>query len=262
MGVELNEAAEIRLTPTRAPEDRGTAIPAEPVVFVVDDDLAACSTIRTVAGILNLRCEVFASGSDFLSRFDRCQSGCLITELKIPGIGGLQIQQRLAAERATIPIIFVSADASLPIAVRALRAGAFHFLLKPLHEQELWDAIQDAMAMDQEHRAAARCAEELAVRLATLTAKEELILQMIAGGNSNREMAKQLDVSVRTIEVRRAALMKKLALRSPEEMLRFALMACSHHANGSFNGNGRSLYYPFNGSAPGSSENRSPARAK
>jgi FixJ family two-component response regulator len=262
MGAEPSKSAEIRLTPNRAPEDEGTAMPAEPVVFVVDDDLTACTTVRAVAGILNLRCEVFASGQEFLSRFDRCQSGCLITELKVPGIGGLQIQQRLAAERATIPIIFVSAHASLPIAVRALRAGAFHFLEKPLHEQELWDAIQDAMATDQEHRAAARRAEEMAVRLATLTVKEELVLQMIADGNSNREMAKQMDVSVRTIEVRRAALMKKLALRSAEEMLRFALMACSHHANGSSNGSGRSMYYPVSGFAPRSAEYPSPARAK
>ncbi|MGO8747645.1 MAG: response regulator [Thermoguttaceae bacterium] len=249
-------------------------MPAEPVVFVVDDDPATCSTIRAVAGMLNLRCEVFASGQDFLRRFDRLQSGCVITELKVPGVGGLQIQQWLASERATIPIIFASAHASLPIAVRALRAGAFHFLEKPLHEQELWDAIQDAVAIDREHRAAARREEEIRARLATLTVKEELVLQMVAEGYSNREMAKQMQVSVRTIEVRRAALIKKLDLRSPEEMLRFAMMACNYHGNGSSNGNGHamgnghvmgnghSLHHPTHGSALRSSEYLFAARAK
>jgi two-component system, LuxR family, response regulator FixJ len=229
---------------------RETAMHAEPVVFVVDDDVAACRKICELVGMMNLSCEVFSSGQEFLNQFDRTRSGCLVTELKVPGVGGLQIQQRLGMLQAIIPVIFVTAYGTLPIAVRALRAGAFHFLEKPIHEQELWDAIQEAVAMDQERRNSARREEDIRARVAALTIKEEQVLKMIADGMPNRVIAKELDVSIRTIEGRRATLMKKLGLNVPEELLRFAMAACNGHSNG----NGHSEHRPRNGAgsrAPG-----------
>lgn len=208
-----------------------TAVQAEPTVFVVDEDAATCNAIRALSAMMNLRCEVFESGQAFLEHFDRSQCGCLVTELKVRGVvGGLQLQQRLLADGVTLPVIFLSAHGTLPIAVRAMRSGAYHFIEKPIHEQELWDAIQGAVAMDQENRETARQETALRERLAELTLKEEQVLRMIADGKGNRVIARELDVSMRTVEIRRNVLMKKLGLKSSEELLRFALVACNGHS--------------------------------
>lgn len=207
-----------------------TIFVAEPTIFVVDDDAATCREIRALSVMMNLRCEVYDSGLAFLESFDRSQCGCVVTELRVRGVNGLQLQQRLLADGVPLPVIFLSAHGSLPIAVRAMRAGAFHFLEKPIHEQELWDAIQGAVMMDQENRQTARQDAAIRERLAELTLKEEQVLRMIADGKGNRVIARELDVSMRTIEIRRNVLMKKLGTKTSEELLRFALVACNGHS--------------------------------
>jgi FixJ family two-component response regulator len=202
---------------------------SEPIVFVVDEDAATCDAVGRLANMMNYRFLPFSSGLDFLRTFDRGQSGCLVTELKVRGINGLQLQQRLSNEKIALPVVFLTAHATLPIAVRAMRAGAFHFLEKPPHEQELWDAIQDAVTADLERREARRSEERVRERLASLTIKEEQVLRLLAEGKPNRVIARDLDLSIRTIEVRRGALMKKLGFHTPEELLRFALTNCNGH---------------------------------
>jgi two-component system, LuxR family, response regulator FixJ len=130
----------------------------------------------------------------------------------------------------TLPVIFLTSHATVPIAVRAMRSGAFHFLEKPIREQELWDVIQEAVAVDQEKREAAREAAAFRERMTSLSFKEEQVLRLIAEGKPNRAIAKELDLSLRTIEVRRNTLMKKVGVKSPEDLLRFALMACNGRA--------------------------------
>jgi FixJ family two-component response regulator len=203
---------------------------SEPTIFIVDEDAATCSAVHALGAMMNLRCEVFDSGQTFLERFDRSRCGCLVTELKLRGVSGLQLQQRLLADGVTLPVIFLSAHGTLPIAVRAMRAGAYHFLEKPIHEPELWDAIQGAILLDQENRDAARQDAALRERLGELTLKEEQVLRMIAEGKANRAIARELDVSMRTVEIRRNALMKKLGLKTSDELLRFALAACNGHS--------------------------------
>jgi FixJ family two-component response regulator len=206
--------------------ERDLPMLCQPTVFVVGEDTATSDAIRGLAGLINLRCQTYSSGEDFLRAFDRTQCGCLVTELEIPGISGLQLQQRLAAEGVTLPVVFLTAHATLPIAVRAMRAGAFHFLEKPPHEQELWDVIQDAVTVDRERREAAQREEQVRKQLAVLTIKEERVLRMLGEGKPNRVIAKELDLSIRTIEVHRAALMKKLGVHTPEELVRFAVASC------------------------------------
>lgn len=206
---------------------------AEPTVFVVDENQATGEAVRRLAAMMNLRCEVFASGLDFLEflkTFDHAQWGCVVTELKVPGVNGLQLLEALATHGVMLPVIFVSGCGTLPIAVRAMRAGAFHFLEKPLHDQELWDVLEEAVTSDREHRDAARHAAALRERLATLTLKEEQVLRKIADGKANRAIAKELDVSIRTIELRRKALMQKLGVESPDDLLGLAISACKVHA--------------------------------
>jgi len=202
----------------------------EPTVFVVDEDPPTRNALQSLAAMMNLRCVVFGSGEEFLERFDRFQCGCVVTELKVRGVNGLQLQQRLVAGGVTLPVIFLTSHATVPIAVRAMRSGAFHFLEKPIREQELWDVIQEAVAVDQEKREAARQAAAFRERVASLSFKEEQVLRLIAEGKPNRVIAKELDLSLRTIEVRRNTLMKKVGVKTPEDLLRFALMACNGRA--------------------------------
>jgi len=203
---------------------------AEPVVFVIDEDPAAAEAIRRLTGMMNLPCRVFTSGREFLDTVDRSQWGCLVTELAVADVGGLQILQRLVEEGATLPVVFVTARATVPIAVRAMRAGAFHFLEKPFHEQELWDILQDAITTDHERRSAAERQKALHERLALLTRKEEQVLGMIGEGKPNRVIAEELGLSIRTVEVRRRALMQKLGFQNPEELLGFAMSLGNGHA--------------------------------
>lgn len=202
----------------------------EPVVHVVDGDLPTCDLIRQLTAMMHLRCEVFACGQAFLNALDRSECGCVLTELNGLGVNGFHIQQQLAAAGITMPVIFLAFQAKLPVAVRAMRAGAFHFLEKPIHEQEVWDAIQEAVALDQANRETACRESALKERLETLTLKEEHVLRMIADGKSSREIAKELELSIRTIEVRRNVLMKKLGVNTPDELLRFALTACDGYS--------------------------------
>ena len=202
---------------------------SEPAVFVVDEDDALQKAVAEVAGMMNLRCESFHSGLEFLERFDRSRPGCVVTELRVPGTSGLQILRQLSEEGTRIPIIFVSAYGTLAIAVRAMREGAFHFLEKPVHEHEMWDAIQAAVTINRRRIAADRWREEVRDKLGRLSFKEEQVLRMIAQGKSNSMIAAELDISIRTVEIRRAALMKKLHINRPEDLARFALLACNGH---------------------------------
>ena len=207
-----------------------------PIVYHVDEDDGTSQVVRQLTATMNLRCQAFASGREFLDAFEDDRCGCVVTELKVPEVNGLQIQQYLAAEGANLPVIFLTAHGTVPLAVRALRAGAFHFLQKPVHQQELWDAIQDAVELDEQRREAAERAEQLRKRLGKLTMKEEQVLYLLGEAKPTRKIAKELELSVRTIEVRRNQIMRKLGFKSPDELIRFAMNVRNGHTNG--NGNG------------------------
>jgi FixJ family two-component response regulator len=196
----------------------------EPIVYLVDEDRTATDTIHRLAGVMNLSVQAFTSGREFLESFDRSQCGCLVTELKVSDLNGLRILEQLAEEGTTLPVIFMTAHATVPMAVRAMRGGAFHFLEKPCHEQELWDG--------ELRRAAERCSA-IQERLSSLTVKEE-VLWMIGEGKPNRTIAAELNLSIRTIEVRRNALIKKLGVQGPEELMRLAMSLGNGHSKPQF----------------------------
>lgn len=195
-------------------------------VFVVDPEKATCDAIRSIAHIMNLRCETFATGEEFLAASLLDEPGCIILEIRLPDINGLEIQQRLIADGATIPIIFLTSQATLSLAVRAMRAGAVHFLEKPLREHELWDTIHEAIALDRQRRQVALEQQESKRRMLDLTAKERALLSAIADGGSKQEMADQMGICLRTFELRRSQLRKKLGLNSLVELVYFALTVC------------------------------------
>ena len=198
-----------------------------PTVFVVDPDVSSRDVVRELVCTMNLLCEEFGSGQEFLDAYTATQPGCVVLEVKIPDVNGLEIQERLNSSGAAIPVVFLAARATLSIAVQAMRSGALHFLEKPLREYELWDTVQEAIRFDRERREARAQHGGMEQSLKRLTPKERKVLAMIAQGKPKREMASELGVCVRTVELRRSKLMEKIKVATQAELLRFALTASS-----------------------------------
>jgi FixJ family two-component response regulator len=210
-------------------------------VFVVDADPATCDAIRNLVDTMNLRCEVFDSGLAFLEGDAASRPGCVILEIRIPGISGLEIQERLVQQGTTLPVIFLTTQATVSMAVRAMRAGAIHFLEKPFREHELWDTIREAVQIDFARRDSLAQRHRYRLPLTQLTAKERRMLEMIACGHSKKDMAEELEVCLRTVELRRNQLMKKLGCNSLLDLMHFAIAAsekepAAEHAAGFFPG--------------------------
>jgi len=202
----------------------------KPTVFVLDADAAVRHAVSSLAQTMNLHCETFASGREFLESHHPARPGCLVMEIRIPDVNGVQIQERLSLEGSTLPIIFLTDQATVSIAVRAMRSGALHVIEKPFREHELWDVIQEAVELDRERRLLIRERQKVEDRVARLDAKDRALLTMIAEGRSKEAMAAELGVCVRTVELRRNQLAKKLDLKTPVELLHFALSASNGHS--------------------------------
>lgn len=203
----------------------------QPTVFIVDDDKLTHDAVRDLLRIMDLPCEIYTSGVDFLNAYDPSRPGCLVLEVKVPGLSGLQIQQYLASQEATLPLVFLSTQATVSIAVRAMRDGAVHFLEKPFRQHELWDAVQEAIQVDQERRRLWTQQRQIRERIAKLTPKQRDLMEMILEGKTNRAIASQFGLSVRTIELHRAKLMKHLEVKSLLELLRLEGLARNGHSH-------------------------------
>jgi FixJ family two-component response regulator len=199
---------------------------SQAAVFVVDPDGPTRDAVCNLVALMNLRCRPYALGHEFLEAYSSAQAACLVSEVRIPDLNGFEIQKRLAARGSVTPIIFLTAQATVSIAVRAMRAGAFHFLEKPFREHELWDTIQEAILLDEQRRCVSTERRKLQSRLARLTPEERELLEMIAQGKPKKAIASQMDVCVRTIELRRSQLIKKLGVGSLMELVHFALVPC------------------------------------
>lgn len=195
----------------------------EPTVFCVDEDTSIRKAVGELAAAMNLRSEMYTTAEDFLEAYDGFRPGCVVLEVMVPGASGLEIQERLASTGDRIPLIFLSVLGNVPIAVRAMRAGAFHYLVKPCREDELWDAVRDAVRLSQEQRDGQVRRRELRERLATLSEKEHEVLGLVALGKSNRRIARELNLSERTVQHHRSQLMKKLEAKSLIDLVYIAL---------------------------------------
>ena len=194
-----------------------------PTVFLVDEDEASTASLREVVASMQYQFESFHSGQEFLDALDPEQPGCLIVEVRLRGVSGLQLQRSLAARDVTLPVIFLTAHADVPTAVRAMRAGAIHFLEKPFREADLWDAVHEAVTLDATRRRGIAHRRFLEERLGRLTAKQEELLELILQGKPTRAIAAELSVSVRTVELRRAKLMEKMEVETLPALLQVAL---------------------------------------
>jgi len=182
------------------------------VVFVVDDDAAVRDSISMLVRSEGLSVRTFDSARSFLAEWDRSESGCAIVDLRLPGLSGLGLQERLAEVDGAPPIIFLTGFGTVPEAVRALKAGAIDFLEKPFDSAALLARVREALACNRQRRSAAR-------RLGALTRREYQVLEQVARGDTNKVVAANLGISVRTVELHRARGMRKLSARSVVELV-------------------------------------------
>ncbi len=191
----------------------------EPTIFVVDDDEAVRRALISAGTLLARPVQAFASAGEFLAAYSPEQPGCLVLDIRMPGMTGLELQRQLADNGASIPIVMISGHADVRTAVEAMTFGAVTLLEKPFRLEELLSHVRQALDADFTARAAQAQHAETGARLAALTPKEREVLEMIAGGMTNREMANSLGISVRAVEDRRARLMKKVNARSVAELV-------------------------------------------
>jgi FixJ family two-component response regulator len=194
----------------------------DPVVFVVDDYADIRDAVCKLARTMNLRAEPLASAEEFLDRY-RGEAGCVIADLRMHGLSGLELQEELRRREIPIPVIVLTGFAHTAAVVRAMRNGAVTVLDKPFDEEELWRAIRDALAQDAEQRRRRSELSDLRERFANLSDKERQVLRMIVAGRPNKAIANAMQASLRTVENRRREVFSKLGVRSVAELVTLAL---------------------------------------
>ena len=199
-----------------------TAAPP-PTVFVVDDDDAVRNSLKLLVKSVGLPGITFATAQEFLGAYRPEQPGCLILDIRMPGMSGLELQQQLNLRGAVIPVVFISGHGDIPMAVEAMQHGAFDFLQKPFRDQDLIDRIQKAMEKDAASRAQLREVGRIKERVDSLTTREREVLGLMILGKQNKVMAGDLGVSQRTIEIHRARVMEKMEARSLAQLVRMML---------------------------------------
>ena len=194
-----------------------------PTVFIVDDDDAVRGALRLLLKSVGLAASTLPSAQEFLATYDPQQPGCLILDVRMPGMSGLELQQQLNMRGAIIPVIFITGHGDIPMAVEAMQQGAFDFLQKPFRDQDLIDRIQRALAKDQTGRAELLGRSRIQERLESLTAREREVLDLVTSGKPNKIMAADLGVSQRTVEIHRARVMEKMGAASLAQLVRMVL---------------------------------------
>jgi two-component system response regulator FixJ len=200
-----------------------TMMAKQPMVFIVDDDSGVRSSIRILLKSVGISTTAFASAKEFLAAYDQAQPGCLVLDIRMPGMSGMELQLELNRLGAVIPVVFITGHGDVPMAVEAMQQGAFDFLQKPFRDQDLIHRIQKALERDAAHRAALQQTDAIKTRLESLTPREREVLDLLADGKQNKVMAAQLGLSQRTVEIHRANVMEKMQARSVAQLVRMLL---------------------------------------
>jgi FixJ family two-component response regulator len=196
----------------------------KPTVFIVDDDQVARESVVEMVTFKGLSAKGFATAEEFLDQYDPAASGCLVLDVRMPGMSGLQLQQQLRERGSTLPVIVITGHADVPMAVRAMQNGAITFLEKPSQDQELWRSVEQALNVEESQAAVRKQKAELETRLASLTEDESAVLGKLMEGLPNKRIAADLDIGLRTVELRRSNIMRKMNAGSLPELVRMAIL--------------------------------------
>jgi FixJ family two-component response regulator len=192
------------------------------IVFVVDDDPSVRKSLDRLLRSVGLAVETFATAHEFLEQ--QCLKGpsCLVLDVKMPGISGLELQEKLLSQEHVIPIVFITSHGDIPMTVKAIKKGAVNFLSKPFDEKDLLDAVYEALQRDSKTRAVRQELEEIQHRLESLTLREYEVLTHVITGRLNKQIANSLDISEKTVKVHRGRVMQKMGVDSVAELVRLA----------------------------------------
>ncbi|MEN9503706.1 MAG: hypothetical protein RI964_2991 [Pseudomonadota bacterium] len=201
----------------------------QPTVFIVDDDPAVRDSLRWLLESAQMRVTTFESAEAFLRYYTMYMVGCLVLDVRMSGMSGLQLQQCLSTQKHALPIIFITGHGDIPMAVRAMRAGAMYFLEKPFDDQILLDYVQEALDRDRENQPARIRLAMLQARIANLTEREREVMDLVINNHSNKEIAEKLGVSVKTVEFHRSHMMEKMHAQSLIDLVTMVREATSTH---------------------------------
>ena len=194
----------------------------DPLVYIVDDDLAVREALRSMIRSVGMRCETFASAHEFLGYSRADGPACLVLDVMLPGLSGLELSAELAKVRAEIPTVFMTGHGTIPMSVRAMKAGAVEFLTKPFSGDDLLSAIHQALERDRGARVARAAEDAVRAKLGKLTARERDVLELVAAGRLNKEIAAKLGIVEQTVKQHRGQIMRKLDARSVADLVRLA----------------------------------------
>jgi two-component system response regulator FixJ len=201
------------------PDDTSTA----PTVNVVDDDDGMRRALDTLLSTVGYKTAVFSRPSEFLANFKVDSPGCLVLDIRMPDMSGLELQQHLNRIGSMLPVIFITGHGDVPMAVQAMKEGAFEFVQKPFRDQDLLDRINHALKQDAENRNTVARRTEVLRRLESLTPRERQVMDLVVEGAANKVIAIDLDLSERTVEIHRAKVMEKMGARSVAHLVKLHL---------------------------------------
>jgi two-component system, LuxR family, response regulator FixJ len=201
------------------PDDKSTA----PTVYVVDDDDGMRRALDTLLSTVGYKTAVFSRPSEFLATFRPDSPGCLVLDIRMPDMSGLELQQHLNRIGSMLPVIFITGHGDVPMAVQAMKEGAYEFIQKPFRDQDLLDRINHALKQDVENRNMVARRAEVLHRLESLTPRERQVMDLVVDGAANKVIAIDLDLSERTVEIHRAKVMEKMGARSVAHLVKLQL---------------------------------------
>jgi two-component system, LuxR family, response regulator FixJ len=201
------------------------AVGPEQVVHVVDDDAAVRQSLELLLKSMRFQVATYASGAEFLQAWPDDPAGCLVLDIRMPGMSGLELQQKLNARHSVLPIIFITGHGDVPMAVEAMQSGAVDFIQKPFRDQDLLDRIGQALEKDIATRKQLGELNAIRTRIKSLTPRETEVLNLVVAGKANKVIAGDLDLSQRTVEIHRARVMEKMRAQSLAHLVRMVLAA-------------------------------------
>lgn len=193
-------------------------------VFVVDDDEPVRDAIGLLLDTVDIHHESYDSAQSFLAAYSIERTGCLVLDIRMPGMNGLELQDHLLEQKDPLPIIFITGHGDIPMAVEAMKKGAIDFIRKPFRDQELLDSIQDALAWDAENREHHADLEAVRAHAGTLTPREQEVFERVAEGQANKVVAIDLDISERTVEIHRSQVMQKMGARNLADLVKMKIL--------------------------------------